>query len=137
MISYQEIKDWLEKKENKQQLVVAVCFVLVFFVGFGSGRFEREFRRERIKTQNNYTTNSDKKPIAQEAKIPTKVVQQGTVAIASSTPATDCIVKGNISSAGKKIFHVSGGAFYKTVKPEQCFNTEGEAVAAGFVKSQR
>ncbi|MFA5990688.1 MAG: hypothetical protein WC794_00370 [Candidatus Doudnabacteria bacterium] len=137
MISYQEIKDWFEKKENKQQVVIAVCFILVFIVGFGSGRFEREFRRERIKPQNNYTTNSDKKLTTQEAQIPVKVVEQGTVVVASSTSVQDCVVKGNISSAGKKIYHITGGAFYKTVKPEQCFNTEGEAVAAGFVKSQR
>lgn len=137
MFSYQEIKDWLEKKENKQQVVIAVCFVLVFFIGFGSGRFERGYRREKIKSQNNYTTNSDKKPITQETVAPAKEAQQGTVVVASSTPATDCIVKGNISSGGKKIYHVSGGAFYKTVKPEQCFKTEGEAVTAGFVKSQR
>ncbi len=137
MISYQKIKDWLEKKENKQQLVVAVCFVLIFFVGFGTGRFEREFRRERIKIQNNYTTNLEKKPITQEAQIPAKAVEQGTAVFASSTLTTNCIVKGNISSAGKKIYHITGGAFYKTVRPEQCFNTEGEAVAAGFIKSQR
>ncbi|MEK7161549.1 MAG: hypothetical protein AAB729_02560 [Patescibacteria group bacterium] len=137
MISYQEIKDWLEKKENKQQLVVAVCFVLVFIVGFGTGRYEREFRRERIKPQNNYTTNQEKKPIVQETETAVKVVGQGTVPVASSTPGQSCLIKGNISSAGKKIYHVSGGAFYKTVKPEQCFNLEGEAVAAGFVKSQR
>ncbi len=137
MISYQEIKDWFEKKENKQQLVVAVCFVLVFIVGFGSGRYEREFRRERIKPQTNYTTNTDKKPIVQETKNTKNITQQGTVAVASTTSGQVCVVKGNISSAGKKIYHVSGGAFYKTVKPEQCFASEGEAVAAGFVKSQR
>jgi len=137
MISYQEIKDWLDKKENKQQLVIAVCFVLVFIVGFGSGRYERGFRREKIKPQNNYTTNATEKPAVKEIQTAVNPVQQGTVMSASSTQEQSCVVKGNISASSRKIYHVSGGAFYKTVKPEQCFNTEAEAIAAGYVKSQR
>lgn len=137
MVSYQEIKDWIEKKENKQQLVVAACFILVFFVGFGSGRYERELRREKIKTQNNYTTNTNEKPAIIKTETVVDTTEQGTVKSASATQESNCVVKGNISSSKKKIYHVSGGAFYKTVKPEQCFNTEAEAVAAGYVKSQR
>jgi micrococcal nuclease len=60
--------------------------------------------------------------------------------IATSTPAdgtSNCLIKGNISSSGKKIYHVPGGALYKVVKPKQCFNTKAQAVAAGFVKSKR
>ncbi len=138
MKSYQEIKEWFANKENKQQLVIAVCFILVFIVGFGSGRYEREFRREKTKTQNNYTITSAKKPVNSQDQMPAvKQLEEGAVLSASSTLPQNCVVKGNISSAGKKIYHVSGGAFYKTVKPEQCFPTEGEAQAAGFVKSQR
>jgi len=137
MVSYQEIKDWLDKKENKQQLVVAVCFVLVFIVGFGSGRYERGLRREKIKPQNNYTTNVTEKPVIKETQTAVNTTEQGTVKSANTTQEINCVVKGNISSSSKKIYHVSGGAFYKTVKPEQCFNTEAEAVTAGYVKSQR
>lgn len=50
---------------------------------------------------------------------------------------TNCPVKGNISSTGNKIYHVVGGAFYARVKPEQCFNDEATAKAAGFRKSSR
>ena len=137
MYRYEEIKDWL--KENKRQLVLAVCFILVFLVGFGSGRFEREMRRDRQKPLTNYTTQTKEAPQNKEgdnaATVQAKTTDAATPAVAGATTG-DCVVKGNISSA-KKIYHIAGGAFYKTVKPEQCFKTEAEAVAAGFVKSQR
>jgi micrococcal nuclease len=72
---------------------------------------------------------------------------KGDSAVATSAPAAatgaapqdgqPCVIKGNISSGGKKIYHVPGGASYKVVKPEQCFNTEAEAAAAGYVKASR
>jgi len=51
-------------------------------------------------------------------------------------------IKGNISSAGEKIYHVPGGAFYEDTqideaKGERWFCTEAEAVAAGWRKSKR
>ena len=54
-----------------------------------------------------------------------------------NTLTAECKIKGNISSGGKKIYHIKGGASYKAVKPEMCFNTEEEAKAGGFVKSLR
>ena len=65
----------------------------------------------------------------------------------SPTPAAGAAcdrpsIKGNISSAGEKIFHVPGGAFYEDTqideaKGERWFCTEAEAVAAGWRKSKR
>lgn len=138
MKSYEQIVSWI--KENKQHLVLAVCFVLVFLAGFGSGRYEKEWRRDRIKSQTNYNTKTaavTKTPEA--ATAPAVLGQQQTAqpaAAASGTPA-NCVIKGNISSSKKKIYHVPGGSSYNIVKPEQCFATEAEAVAAGYVKSQR
>jgi hypothetical protein len=134
MITYEQIGNWLKEKENKDKLVLAVSFVLVFLVGFGAGGYVKEIRRDSYKPKINYTTQQAKKPAApQVAGIATA---QPT---SSSTTASlaNCVIKGNISAAGSKIYHVSGGAFYKTVKPEQCFNTEAEAQAAGFRKSGR
>ena len=56
----------------------------------------------------------------------------------TSTENTNCEgkIKGNISSK-TKIYHMPGGAFYKRTVPELCFDTEAEAQAAGFRKSQR
>ena len=45
-------------------------------------------------------------------------------------------IKGNISS-NSRIYHIPGGSFYKRTIPEACFDTEAEAQAAGFRKSQR
>ncbi len=59
------------------------------------------------------------------------------------TPAIAlCIVKGNISSSGEKIYHVPGGASYgqtiiDTAKGERCFDTEQDAIDAGWRKAAR
>lgn len=57
-------------------------------------------------------------------------------------PEATCVVKGNISSSGEKIYHIEGQANYNNVvinpdTGERCFDTEEEAVAAGWRKSQR
>ncbi len=51
-------------------------------------------------------------------------------------------IKGNINTAGTKIYHVLGGDFYDqtvidTNAGERMFCTEDEAVAAGFRKSAK
>jgi hypothetical protein len=137
MTFYEKAKDWLKQKENKDKLVLGLSFVLVFIVGFGAGSYVRETRRDNSKPQANYTTVSAKKPAAAAAADQGKVLGKTTVAATGTQASAACVVKGNISAAGKKIYHVQGGAFYARVKPEQCFNTEAEALAAGFVKSSR
>lgn len=47
------------------------------------------------------------------------------------------LIKGNINSKGEKIYHVPGGAYYNATDPEEWFNTEAEAQAAGYRKSKR
>jgi micrococcal nuclease len=57
--------------------------------------------------------------------------------------STDLAIKGNISfRSGEKIYHVPGGEFYDATVidltgGERWFCTEGEAVAAGWRRSQR
>ena len=66
----------------------------------------------------------------------------GAVAGAKTTqPATGCVIKGNISSSGEKIYHLPGQKYYnQTVidesKGERWFCTEEEAQAAGWRKSK-
>ena len=133
MITYEEIKTWCSQKENKDKMVLGISFVLVFLVGFGTGSYVKQDKPANYSTsQTNYTTKQAQTP----AKTPTAQVA-GAATTAASTGAANCLIKGNISSGGKKIYHVPGGALYKVVKPEQCFNTEAEALAAGFVKSGR
>ena len=52
-----------------------------------------------------------------------------------------CVIKGNISSKGERIYHVPGGRYYDatvidTAKGERWFCSEAEAVAAGWRKSK-
>lgn len=58
-----------------------------------------------------------------------------------TAPETDCVIKGNISSSGEKIYHLPGQRYYnQTVisesKGEQWFCTETKAVDAGWRKSK-
>lgn len=54
----------------------------------------------------------------------------------SREPIGKCLIKGNISREGKKIFHVPSGNNYDVTKPEEWFCTEEEAIKAGFSKAR-
>jgi endonuclease YncB( thermonuclease family) len=73
--------------------------------------------------------------------------RQGAALVQSQAPAPSgatagqCVIKGNMSSKGERIYHVPGGRYYDatvidTLKGEQWFCTEAEAVAAGWRKSK-
>ena len=136
MMTYEDLK--IKFSEQKEKIVLGACFVLVFVVGFGSGRYVKQ-KASPPQLQSKYTTTSAKKPAAlpaeEAATIP--VVEAAATTTQTATTVKPCPVKGNISSGGKKIYHVPGGAFYARVHEEMCFQTEAEALAAGFVKSGR
>lgn len=47
-------------------------------------------------------------------------------------------IKGNINTQkGTMIYHLPGGAYYNRTKPEKCYVTEEDAIAAGFRRSTR
>lgn len=55
---------------------------------------------------------------------------------------SDCIIKGNISADGERIYHVPGQKYYGVTKiteakGERWFCTEAEALAAGWRRSRR
>ena len=59
----------------------------------------------------------------------------------SAAPSGRCLIKGNISSKGEKIYHVPGGGNYDVTvitqsKGERWFCTEAEAVKAGWRKAR-
>ncbi len=134
-MDYQELKTKLSP--HKDKFVLGVCFLLVFIVGFGSGKFVKEKKSSESSTvPTNYTTKKVVKPITAEGEgIEAKVLETATTVPAAVIEK--CIIKGNIPAKGKKLYHVQGGAFYQRVKAEQCFNTEQEALAAGYEKSSR
>lgn len=139
---YEKLKRFA--KEHKKEIYVAACFVVVFFVGFGTGRYDKQAQSEKRKTQSNYSKSSvveqkvePELEANKEANKPTQAVGGATADGGVAGIKTECLIKGNISSTGSKIYHVKGGAFYDRTSAEQCFNTEPEALAAGFRKSQR
>lgn len=135
MVTYEQLKIWFET--HKQKFVLAACFVLVFLAGIGVGRYEKA-NRQANKNITNYSTNSAKPQVKNLEAGDTAVLGTVVAKEASTTPVGtgECKIKGNIGTSGK-IFHIPGGASYKIVKPEMCFNTEAEALAAGFRKSGR
>ncbi|MCO4841262.1 MAG: thermonuclease family protein, partial [Rhodobacteraceae bacterium] len=59
-----------------------------------------------------------------------------------TAPDPNCAIKGNISSSGKRIYHVAGQRFYEqtginTNKGERWFCSADEAVKAGWRKARR
>ncbi|MDF2143755.1 hypothetical protein [Knoellia sp. p5-6-4] len=57
-------------------------------------------------------------------------------------PSSACLIKGNISSEGEKIYHVPGGDFYDQTqislsKGERWFCSESGAAGAGWRASKR
>lgn len=56
------------------------------------------------------------------------------------TPTPACVVKGNIDARGRKLYHLPGSPNYNQVvidpsKGEKCFDTEQDAVDAGWIKA--
>ena len=59
----------------------------------------------------------------------------------AGTPSGNCLIKGNISSSGEKIYHLMGQQYYEKTKineslGERWFCSEQEAVSAGWRKSK-
>lgn len=133
-MTYEDFKNVLET--HKTKIFLALSFVLIFMAGYGTGRYQKNQNPKRY-GPSNYTKN-------QTTTQNTKVEEEGggvkgvsTSTTTSTVQAADCFIKGNISTGGKKIYHMPGGASYKIVKPEMCFKTEDEAKNAGFIKSGR
>jgi hypothetical protein len=137
---------------------------VVFGIGYGTGVSWHATKNNSSTSlsikQNNYTTKPTTLPpqartaegehIDSQVGIPEVKGDQTTDASSKVAPASadipkapvskqvsdNCPIKGNVSK-DSKIYHVPGGSFYNRVKPERCFQTEGEAKAAGFRKSTR
>jgi hypothetical protein len=59
-----------------------------------------------------------------------------------TSPPPGCLIKGNISPSGEKIYHVPGGASYSATQidpseGERWFCTEAEAQANGWRRAAR
>jgi hypothetical protein len=123
MMLYQKIKTFLVV--NKRRFAFIACGAVVFVVGYGTGR------SALLPLYNNAPQGG--------GKYPNYTTSGGAAPKANSAPKTAkpagdpaCPVKGNVASAKEKKYYLAGDRGYAQVKPEQCFATEAEAVAAGF-----
>jgi flagellar basal body-associated protein FliL len=141
MIKYDDLKNWLKEKSNQKVLIIIFGYVVIFFVGFGSGSFVKVSKQKTNKVYSNNSIITDKKPenkaLQTQAQPQTENADSVLKPTKTETVKSDCLIKGNIASGGKKIYHLKTGAYYQKVKAEMCFNTEDEAKQAGFTKSAR
>ncbi len=129
---YELLKNWFE--ENKQKSFYLISCILIFIVGFGTGRVEQGFRTPN-KIQANYTTKTNTNKAPDKPTNANKPIATNTNKAANpATNAASCYIKGTSS----RIYHLPGGAFYDRVtNPAACFNSEAEAGTAGYRKSSR
>jgi len=151
-MSYDKLKFFIQ--EHKPQLITLLACGVMFVVGFGTGKAFGP-SGQNSPEQTNYSANSNIKPLQEGEEAPVKPAKAApkesppddppVAADASSTVSSTgkdpiagqpCIIKGNISGSNK-IYHIKGGSSYEKTTPEKCFNTEAEAVAAGFRKAKR
>ncbi len=136
-LDFEKIKERFNEK-GKPLAIAAVCFLAVFIAGFGTGRVstgKSSSSTEKRSLTNNTTNMGDKTKAANTNSAPktsTNTNSSPKTAVAPVDPA-DCYIKGSKS----KTYHIPGGAFYERTNPAACFNSEEEAVAAGYKKSSR
>jgi hypothetical protein len=107
--------------KRQREIVLVIGFVLVALLSFGLGRLS-----------------------AVEQNPPEIVVEEMFVPSANYTPTVSGIqseetaCSGGIKGSSSLIYHMPGGSFYdRTTNPIRCFQTEEEALSAGFKKSSR
>jgi micrococcal nuclease len=147
-MNYDKLKSFISSR--KPHLVTLGACAVMFVVGFGTGKTTSGPPNKDTQQYQDYTAKSAVKPGAEEenaaaAKItnlspaadePPATTGAPTTVGNDAVPGQPCLIKGNISGSNK-IYHIKGGASYEKTSPEKCFNTEAEAVAAGFRKAKR
>ena len=116
MLSFKE----LDLQKIKLWLLILLFQIISFIVGLYSGHTLWPITKPSS-VITNYTTKQDEEP----KPITTKDVVNNS--------NSECPIKGSKS----KIYHLEGGSFYDRTNPQQCFNTEEDAINAGYTKSSR
>lgn len=118
-------------KTHQQKIALVLGFTAVAAIGFYGGRSinsqpAQDAQLPSVSASSNYNENI---PVVQPQNSAVSTAQ------AAANPG-DCT--GKIKGSSSHIYHMPGGAFYdKTTRPIACFDTEAEAVTAGFRKSAR
>jgi hypothetical protein len=130
------IKAYIIKIKNSfieylDKIVLIICFFLVFGIGYYIG-----INYSQLTSTNSSITVLERSPINYTEKTNNSQVLGSFIQTPSQTQ-DNCAnkIKGNINSKGEKIYHLPTGAYYKNTNPEACFETEEQAISAGFRKS--
>lgn len=127
-------------KTHQQKIALVIGYCLMAGLAFGIGRISATSQtRSEIRVEEAFVPLNNTVPIdGNQSEIGNNPQPMPTPGPnPSPTPAginpLDCggKIKGNISGSNK-VYHKPGGSSYNRTKPEACFNTEGEAQAAGF-----
>ena|SRR5690554_2131039 len=125
-------------RNNERNVMLVISFTCVFLLGFFAGKLDSINSDPPVitieKSNDNFSVLNDQTQPQELSN-----VGNDTQVLGNASDNTGCApgqIKGNISSSGR-IYHIPGGAFYNRTDPEMCFNTEAEAQAAGFRRSQR
>jgi len=129
---YELLRNWFE--ENKEKCFYLISCILIFIVGFGTGRVEQGLKKPN-KIQANYTTKANtNKTTADKPSNTNQPTETNHNQTANPINTGYCYIKGTSS----RIYHLPNGAFYDRVtNPAACFTSETEAEAAGYRKSSR
>lgn len=136
-LDFQKLKDRFNQK-GKPLAIAGVCFLAVFIAGFGTGRVTNGGTSGATEKRSltNYTTNKEDKTKSNNTNTAPKAESNSSPSPKTTVAPVDqanCYIKGSKS----KTYHIPGGAFYERTTPAACFNSEEEAVAAGYKKSSR
>ena len=116
MLNFKE----LDLQKIKLWLLILLFQIISFSVGVYSGHTLWPITKPSAVTTN-YTTKEELEPKIDTNDSPV------------DSSGSDCLIKGSKS----KIYHLEGGSFYDRTNPQQCFDTEEEAINAGYTKSSR
>lgn len=123
-------------KTHQQRLVFAISLCLMAGLGFSLGQITAsEVKPPEIRVEEAFAplnNSSESGPNQSSANNKT----QAKATLNTNNGDLDCKgqIKGNISGTNK-IYHLPGGSSYNKTKPEACFDTEAQAISAGFRKA--
>lgn len=118
-------------KNNQQIAALIVGYILVAGLFFGLGKYYSKTRPPEIRVEE---PALDLSQVYDKLKLESK--QEAVAGVETQDSNCEGKIKGNVSSSGK-IYHLPGGSFYNRTIAEICFDTEADALKAGFRKSSR
>jgi hypothetical protein len=124
-----------ERKHNMKKIYVVLALVLFVWLAVACTVYP-------VMPQADVDARHTAQAVTPEV-LPTATLEPTAIVLATEeAPQVECLIKGNVTAAGEKIFHLPGGVYYDRVKidfsqGDAWFCTEGEAVQQGFRKSSR